>query len=281
MNTKKELIDRIYFLLWEDQTSPVFDKEKVIMPSIHSVIDDICRCKITNIITGQTIKWGLLDFVYKEKTLNIPRSIILNQDIDEETAVAEVSSTQGLKEQGILEVNGNIFTYWGKSTNELYEISGINGYHKKGSQIFSAYKFPGSIIKASDFWDIEKDKQLELVDFREGKKTSPCYCIKPTKGGKVAVFYNFEWPVRISYTSSLAKMESDDDECGFPEDYGIKILPYLVVGELLINTSEISKGKELLAKGYSALEDMYSFYATPAKQYRKKIKSASLTLDTR
>jgi hypothetical protein len=53
----------------------------------------------------------LLDFVYKEKTLNIPRSIILNQDIDEETAVAEVSSTQGLKEQGILEVNGNIFTY--------------------------------------------------------------------------------------------------------------------------------------------------------------------------
>ena len=251
------------------------------MPSIHSVIDDICRCKITNIITGQTIKWGLLDFVYKEKTLNIPRSIILNQEIDEETAVAKVSSTQGLKEQGILEVNGNIFTYWGKSANELSEISGINGYHKKGSQIFSAYKFPGSIIKASDFWDIEKDKQLELVDFREGKKTSPCYCIKPTKGGKVAVFYNFEWPVRISYTSSLTKMESDDDECGFPEDYGIKILPYLVVGELLINTSEINKGKELLAKGYSVLEDMYSFYATPAKQYRKKIKSASLTLDTR
>jgi len=76
-------------------------------------------------------------------------------------------------------------------------------------------------------------------------------------------------------------MESDDDECGFPEDYGIKILPYLVVGELLINTSEINKGKELLAKGYSTLEDMYSFYATPAKQYRKKIKSASLALDTR
>ena len=249
MNTKKELIDRIYFLLWEDQTSPVFDKEKVIMPSIHSVIDDICRCKITNIITGQAIKWGLLDFVYKEKTLNIPRSIILNQDIDEETAVAEVSSTQGLKEQGILEVNGNIFTYWGKSANELSEISGINGYHKKGSQIFSAYKFPGSIIKASDFWAIEKDTQLELVDFREGKATSPCYCIKPTKGGKVAVFYNFEWPVRISYTSSLAKMESDDDECGFPEDYGIKILPYLVVGNSWSIRARSIRGRSSSLKG--------------------------------
>ena len=281
MNTKKELIDRIYFLLWEDQTSPVFDKEKVIMPSIHSIIDDICRCKVTNIITGQAIKWGLLDFVYKEKTLNVPRSLLLNQDIDEETKRTIVSNTAEFQNKGTFEVNGNIVNYWGKTDNELVGLSGINGFHKRGSQIFFAYKFPNSIIKVSDFWDIEKDEQLELIDFRESKKNKPCYCIKPTKNGKVAVFYNIEWVVRIAYSDAIENMEDDDDECGFPSDYGIKIIPYLVVGELLINTSEIGKGKELLVKGYSALEDMYSFYATPAKQYRKKIKSAPLTFNMR
>lgn len=56
MTTKKELVDRIYFLLGEDQTSPVFDKEKVVAPNIYTIIDDICRCKVTNIITGQSIK---------------------------------------------------------------------------------------------------------------------------------------------------------------------------------------------------------------------------------
>lgn len=281
MNTKKELIDRIYFLLWEDQTSPVFDKEKVIMPSIHSIIDDICRCKVTNIITGQAIKWGMLDFVYKEKTLNVPRSLLLNQDINEETRKAIVSNTAEFQNKGTFEVNGNIVNYWGKTDNELVGLSGINGSHKRGSQIFFAYKFPNSIIKVSDFWDIEKDEQLELIDFRESKKNKPCYCIKPTKNGKVAVFYNIEWVVRIAYSDAIENMEDDDDECGFPSDYGIKIIPYLVVGELLINTSEIGKGKELLVKGYSALEDMYSFYATPAKQYRKKIKSAPLTFNMR
>ena len=87
--------------------------------------------------------------------------------------------------------------------------------------------------------------------------------------------------VRIAYSDAIEGMEDDDDECGFPSDYGIKILPYLVVGELLINTGEINKGKELLVKGYSALEDMYSFYATPAKQYRKKIKSTPLIFNMR
>ena len=71
-------------------------------------------------------------------------------------------------------------------------------------------------------------------------------------------------------------MVSDDDECWLPDDYGVKIVPYLVVGQLLIDTSEVAKWEKLLAIWYSELEDMYSYYATPTKKFRKKIKTTPL-----
>lgn len=80
-------------------------------------------------------------------------------------------------------------------------------------------------------------------------------------------------------TLKLEAMENDEDECGFPDEYGINIIPYLVAGKLLINTSESNKGRELLAIGYNKLEDMYSFYATPSKPRRKKIRSRSFTIN--
>ena len=85
----------------------------------------------------------------------------------------------------------------------------------------------------------------------------------------------------ISYTKKLEPMESDEDECGLPDDYGVKIVPYLVAWALLIDTSEVAKWEKLLAIWYSELEDMYSFYATPVKQFRKKIKTTPLTHNLR
>ena len=72
-------------------------------------------------------------------------------------------------------------------------------------------------------------------------------------------------------------METDTDECGLPDDYWKKIVPYLVAWELLIDTSEVEKGQKLLQIWYWELEDMYSFYATPNKQFRKKIKVMPMT----
>ena len=40
----------------------------------------------------------------------------------------------------------------------------------------------------------------------------------------------------------------------------------------------VQKGERLLSIWYAELEDMYSFYATPTKQFRKKIKVASMII---
>jgi hypothetical protein len=83
MNTKKEIVDKTYYLLGEDQSSTVFDKEGTVVPMIRSMIDKICRCDITNIITQQKIRGGILDFLYEEKTLKIPRVKKTIEEIDE------------------------------------------------------------------------------------------------------------------------------------------------------------------------------------------------------
>jgi hypothetical protein len=117
---------------------------------------------------------------------------------------------------------------------------------------------------------------LKFIDFREEIGYQRCYTLKPNKWRKVAIFYNIESPIRISYLKKLDEMSSDSDECWLPDDYGMKILPYLVTGQLLIDTSEVAKWEKLLAIWYAALEDMYSYYATPTKKFRKKIKVAPL-----
>ena len=73
MNTKKEIVDKTYFILWEDQSSTVFDKEGEVVPKINDTVDQICRCNVTNILTWQKIRGGILDFLYEEKCLELKR----------------------------------------------------------------------------------------------------------------------------------------------------------------------------------------------------------------
>lgn len=281
MNTKKEIVDKTYFILWEDQSSTVFDKEGEVVPKINETVDKICRCNVTNILTGQKIRWGILDFLYEDRTINVPKVKQIMNEIDINSQYIDLDTLDWLPTKWFLEINGNIVSYDGLDTvnNSVLKVNGVNGTHAIGSKARFAILLPSNMIKAANFYDVNYEEALKFVDFRESKVDYwRCYTIKPFKWRKVAVFYNMDnSPIMISYTKKLEPMESDEDECGLPDDYGVRILPYLVAGTLLIDTSEVSKGERLLAIGYSELEDMYSFYATPVKQFRKKIKTTPLS----
>ena len=279
MNTKKEIVDKTYYLLGEDQSSTVFDKEGTVVPMIRSMIDKICRCDITNIITQQKIRGGILDFLYEEKTLKIPRVKKTIEEIDENSTYILLDSIDWLPTKWRIEIDWNIISYdWLSEENTaILKTQWINGYHTASSSVNFAYLLPENLIKACDFYDVEYKEMLKFVDFREERNYERCYTIKPYKWRKVAVFYNIDnAPIMISWTKKLEPIESDEDECWLPENYWKDIVAYLVAGSLLIDTSESNKGKDLLNQWYSSLEDMYSFYATPTKKFRKKIKTTPL-----
>lgn len=280
MNTKKEIVDKTYYILWEDQSSTVFDKEGAVVPKINTTIDQICRCNVTNILTWQKLRGGILDFLYTEKTLKIPRVKKNLEELDINTNYIMLDNVEWLPETWYMEIDWNIISYDGVSleNNAILKVNWVNGYHAVNSNVHFAYLLPMNILKASDFYDVEYKEMLKFVDFREERLCfERCYTIKPFKWRKVAVFYNIDnQPIQISYTKKLEPMESDDDECWLPDDYGVKIVPYLVAWALLIDTSEVAKWEKLLAIWYSELEDMYSYYATPTKQFRKKIKTTPL-----
>ena len=281
MNTKKEIVDKTYYILGEDQSSTVFDKEGTVVPKINTTIDQICRCNITNILTGQKIRWWILDFLYEDKTIVVPKVKQLVEAIDINSTYIVLDTLEWLSERGHIEVEWNIINYaWlDAENNAILKVNGINGTHEAGAKVHYAFAFPDSVMKISDFFDVKFEQTLKFIDFREPRQEFlRCYTIKPYKWKKVAVFYNLDnTPVLISYTKKLEALVSDEDECWLPDDYGVKIVPYIVAGTLLIDTSEVSKGEKLLAIGYSELEDMYSYYATPVKQFRKKIKTTPLT----
>ena len=285
MNTKKEIVDKTYYILGEDQSSTVFDKEGTVVPKINTTVDQICRCNVTNILTGQKIRWGILDFLYEDKTINVPKVKQIMNEIDINSQYIDLDTLDWLPTRWYLEINGNVISYDWLDTvnNSVLKVNGINGTHAVGSKAHFACVLPSNIIKAADFYDVEYEQALRFIDFRESRTDySRCYTIKPHKWRKVAIFFNLNnSPIMISYTKKLEPMESDEDECGLPDDYGVRILPYLVAWALLIDTSEVAKWEKLLAIWYAELEDMYSFYATPVKQFRKKIKTTPLTHNMR
>lgn len=285
MNTKKEIVDKTFYILWEDQSSTVFDKEGAVVPKINTTIDQICRCNVTNILTWQKLRGGILDFLYTEKTLKIPRVKKNLEELDVNSTYILLDSIDWLPEKWYMEIDWNIISYdWvSEDNNAILKVNWVNGYHAENSSLHFAYLLPMNILKASDFYDVEYKEMLKFVDFREERLCfERCYTIKPFKWRKVAVFYNIDnQPIQISYTKKLEPMESDDDECWLPDDYGVKIVPYLVAWALLIDTSEVAKWEKLLQIWYSELEDMYSYYATPTKQFRKKIKTTPLNNNLR
>lgn len=285
MNNKKEIVDKTYYILWEDQSSTVFDKEGTVVPKINTTIDQICRCNVTNILTWQKIRGGILDFLYDDRTLRVPRAKKNIEELDINTNYIMLDDIDWLPNKWYLEIDWNIISYDGISQENkaILKVNWVNGYHTVNSTVHFAYLLPENILKAADFYDVIVGIMLKFVDFREPRQEfERCYTIKPYKWRKVAIFFNIDdQPIQISYTKKLDPMESDTDECWLPDDYGVKIVPYLVAGQLLIDTSEAQKGEKLLQIWYAELEDMYSYYATPTKQFRKKIKTTPLTSNLR
>lgn len=279
MNTKKDIVDKTYYILGEDQTSTVFDKEGTVVPKINTTIDQICRCNVTNILTGQKIRGWILDFLYEEKTIKIPKAKKTMSAIDKDASYIELDTIDGLPVTWFVEIEGNVISYNGLDAinNRILKVGSVNWPHEANSYVHFAYVLPEGIIKAADFFDIVYGEPLKFVDFREKRHYyERCYTLKPYKWRKAAIFYDIDTSVRLTYTKKIEPLSRDEDECWLPDDYGIKIVPYIVAGQLLIDTSEVSKWERLLAIWYAELEDMYSFYATPAKQFRKKIKTTPL-----
>ena len=277
MNTKKEIVDKIYKILWEEQDSTVFDKEGDIAPKINEVIDKICRCEVTNILTQQKIRGWILDFLYQEKTIKIPHQMMLMEAINEDSNTLKLDRWDELPNAWYLSINWNIVSYNGIDIDWiLLKVTGINWFHDVKTKVNFAYLMPSKVLKPADIFDNQFWWLLKFSDFRECNIYERWYTLKPYNWKKIAIFYNINDTVTLSYLKRLEPMESDEDECGLPDDYWKKIVPYLVTWSLLIDTSESQKWKDLLQIWYSELEDMYSYYATANKQFRKKIKTTPL-----
>lgn len=277
MNTKKEIVDKIYYILWEEQDSTVFDKEGEIVPKINEIIDKICRCEVTNILTQQKIRWWILNFLYEEKTIKIPKQMMLMVDIDEDTTTLTLDRIDWLPNKWYLDIWWNIVSYDGIDTDwTILKVQWVNWYHEAKTKVNFAYRMPSKVLKPADIFDNQFWWLLKFSDFRENNVYTRGYTLKPYQWKNIAIFYNVEWTVTISYSKKLDPVESDDDECGLPDDYWKRIVPYLVTWQILIDTTEVDKWQKLLSIWYAELEDMYSFYATPNKQFRKKIKTTPL-----
>ena len=277
MNTKKEIVDKIYKILWEEQDSTVFDKEGDVAPKINEIIDKICRCEVTNILTQQKIRGWILDFLYQEKTIKIPHQMMLMEAINEDSTTLKLDRWDELPNAWYLSINWNIVSYNGIDTDwTLLKVTGINWFHDVKTKVNFAYLMPSKVLKPADIFDNQFWWLLKFSDFRENNIYERWYTLKPYNWKKIAIFYNIQDTVTLSYLKRLDPMESDEDECGLPDDYWVRIVPYLVTWIILIDTSEVDKWQKLLQIWYSELEDMYSYYATANKQFRKKIKTAPL-----
>jgi len=273
-NTLKQILDKVYWILGEDETSTIYHKEKMIIPSIHSVRDDIISGEITNILTGAKIRWGDMGFLHRDMLIDWATEKYTVVSIDRDKKTVTLNDTLLNAENFPLLIDGIV--------NIVKIMNGViqNRIDLKEGQIcVPLIRLPENCVKPLDVFNTRNEK---LIHYRTSEQILeyPSYVIYRDQywDGRYLALYGYTGKVRFAYISNLPEMKKSDDTCGLPKNYGLNAVANIVAGEVLIDTSEVQKASAILNKGYKAVESLYAEQSSEKKNLRRKVKVAPMQI---
>ena len=267
-NTLKQIVDKVYWILGEDETSTIYHKEKMIIPAIHSVRDDIISGETSNILTGAKIRGGDMGFLHRDMLINVKVERYVVDSVDVASRTATLNDVT---------LNGSSFPLLIDGIVKLVNIT--NGVIskittlEKGQSCIPLIRLPEECVKPLDVFKPNNEK---LTHYRTSEQifNLPSYVIYRSQGGstRYMAVYGYVGKLRLAYIASLSEMEDGDDTCWLPRNYWLDAIANIVAGEILIDTSEVQKATALLNKGYKAVEHLYSEHSSEKRNLRKKVK---------
>ena len=279
-NTLKEIVDDVYYILWEEQSSTIFDKEKNVIPNINKTILDICKGQVRNRLTKSMMRSGLLWFLYKEEIYKIPTVKTIQNEANSGDTSIELSDVVDLPTSWYLYIFGMFIEYNGIANNTISLVEWLKNKISQWEKARFSIKKDIQTIQYNDIREYETNIKLEYYNFQNLPVHSHrAYTIKPYEQSEYLIFDSYTWKVIVPYIDKPEKLENNDDICVLPDNYWISIVSKLVAWDLLIQDSQLTKGQNALNEGYDKLVEMYNFYCEPIKQKRKSVKVRPICLE--
>lgn len=282
-NTLKEISDYVYFVLGEEETSTIFNKEKIIIPSINRVRNKICRWEVKNILQNRTLRcWDVAflhrDFLFKEDWNTYPI-----KSVDYNTKTVELNTEEGKtietisNEKWAMIIDWILVEYESFTWNSFVWCEGLKEIHYDKT-VKIAHKIDIDVSKPVDVFNVENNEKLE--EFKPNEKIihNNSYTIYRDNQWKdrYLVIHWFKGIIRVGCQIKFANMIKPTDECWLPDDYWIEAIANIVAGEVLVKTSEVNKWQMILNEWYSAVAELFSTNNNERKANRRRIKATPM-----
>lgn len=269
-NTLKEIVDKVYWILGEDETSTIYHKERDVIPAIHSVRDAIISGEVVNVLTGAKIRWGDMGFLHRDCILERSKKEYEVVSVNEDEATATLDDLSLNEEQFPLLIDGMV-----KIVKVVDGAIQNTTDFQKEQKVRRLFKLPKDCKKPLDLFKPNNEK---LIHYRTSEIINeyPCYVIYRDQewDERYIAIYGYEGKLRLAYQTKLPEMNKSDDVCGLPDNYGINSIAYIVAGEILVDTSEVNKATAILNKGYKSVGLLYSEYASETKKSTRRVKKS-------
>jgi len=275
-NTREEIENRVYNLLWETDLSNEYSPS-VVQDAINRWVKDICSWKIVRLFPDE--KWSKV-IRTRRLTFLEQRTPIKLFPSENTTAAANIWDTELLldttnflaatvEDPKYVYANGNIISYTWKTATQLEGVTWIAIELEEGTRIqqlflidnVNIYKPYDLILQTENRWPVE------CVQVEEWSTLNGCYysIINQWESRLLlirfsSVYYSYDFGIyRIRYIQKSSDLATADSEVILPWTQWVSTVAPLVAGELLYNTEETEFGMEKLNVWYRNLIQFFNW----------------------
>lgn len=283
MATRDDIVSEVYIVAWRAATDSGWAESTDVVPKINSVVSRVCKWAIVDIFTRQFYRSGDLPFLRLTEHYALVQPQAATADIDIWDTTISVDCSGFLSSWSVY-VNGNVINYTGKNggNTQLTGVTGIALDITQWAMVYQLYPLPSNISKPfslSLILSTTNYSEIPFYDPRFPATSSLYYTLLKDTTNDVDLLHVVgavrTLSAMMEYYLLSTDMATGGTTCIIPDPYVLAVIPPIVAGELLYRDEEVADAKTKLDMGYTALTEMYWYYAKQTKRWDQRIVNGS------
>lgn len=272
-----QILDRIWLELWQKPSSTVFSRQNLIY-DINSTLSAILKWRVKSLIDPSRIflstRLAFNESAYKN---HVPiRTSVTKQALAWETEL--FFPTGAMSNNWYIYCAWDILQYNSKESNKVILSNSLITDIDITTWVYEVFLLPEEFLIPISLTIKDKNGTTltTLPIFNDNKNFHYYEIIQTNTGSFLKIEHSFSswYFFELLYSKKAVDLTEDGDVCILPEHYPLSVVANIVAWENAIR-KWFPWGEQILNKGYSSLQEMYSFFDTKDKPRKTSIKPIS------
>lgn len=280
--TLSQLRQTCYDILRESGASSAYPASLMDL-FLNDAQQNILSGRVVNPITKEEVRKWELYFQKADVFYNNLPSISLSQDTTIWATELFTSDTTWFPDEWALYIWGNIVTYWSKTATSFTECVDVKFAHLAWTGVSILHLLP------DDYWSIinviyknkikmqqkmfddmfedlnnykwtPKNRTKAIGYYDQPYRIAPFYTIIDANYLLIFNYQDINAMIKVRYEKLFPEMDWSHN-CAIPNDiYAKTTVPYIAVGQMLMNRWEEARASQIISYGISKLKEMYDYY---------------------